>query len=489
MIFFSGIAVIWWTTETFIDRASYARLKKATHVIDNVLSHAEQAASEALAYKDSSCDQHTLTALRKIAAGIPYIRSVNLVKGSHVCCSSFFGEKSSLYNGAYYHNGSLMIVSNDSLTPERSIMIYISADEDGDGSLVDIDGYYLYSILNLLSSDSDIQLVVGDNYMNSDGVVSQTLHDANIIRAISLKFPYSVVTTSSTAKRLPSVIRANASAVIIIALLSLFVAFLFYHYSAFRNTLDYRLKKAMKRGFIYPVIQPVICVVTGRIMGGEVLLRWVTSDGKNISPDLFIPSAEKSGKIRALTTLAIKKVTAEFQLSGRKIPDGLLLFFNVSSANFEDDTLLNDCMLASSIFKPFNIHIGLEITERTLIEESEGSRYITDSLRKYDVKIALDDFGTGYANYTYIRQFHPHFLKIDKEFTRNVAGDDVSQGFIKNMISLAKLASCSTIAEGVEDQSQAALLTALGVDYFQGFFYSPPVPVKQFFDEVQRQSF
>jgi sensor c-di-GMP phosphodiesterase-like protein len=488
MVFFSGLSVIEWTMEKFIDKASYAALKKTTNMIDKVLSHADQAASNVLAYKYSSCDEHTLAAIRKIVADIPYVRSINLIKDGEAYCSSIFGEKSSFYNEAYYQHYPLMILNNNSLTLERSAIIYRSVDEHGDGSLVSIDGYYLYSILNLLSSDFDIGLVVGDRYMNSDGVVSQPPQDTDTIRFFSLKFSYSVVATSSTARNFIYLVRVNAGAIIVMVLLSLLTASSFYRYTSYRNTLDYRLNKAMTKGLIFPVIQPVICVNTGRITGGEVLLRWVTSDGKDIPPDLFIPSAEKSGKIKALTTLAIEKVTADFKSSGRVIPSGLSLFFNVSSANFEDDTLLNDCLRASSIFKLFNIHIGLEITERTLIEESERSRHITDSLRKYDIKFALDDFGTGNANYTYIRQFHPQFLKIDKAFTRNVTSDYVSHGFIKNMISLARLAGCNTIAEGVEDQAQATVLRALGVDYFQGFFYSKPVPVKQFFDEVYRQA-
>lgn len=484
IIFLSGLIIIWWVSQAQLVKEEAAKLNKAIQGIDRVLSHAQQAASQARSYKLAPCNENTLTELRKIVAGTPYIRSVSLMNHRHIYCSSVFGNKISSYSSDGYYNGALMVINNNSLTPERSVLIYRSADKYGEGALIGIDGYYLYGILSLLSSDSETGLVVGGRYMSSQGVVSQDQPNSHTLTLSSSAFPFSVQATESTTSHLNYIIRVYTAELIATTLLSLFIAFAIYRYTAFRNTIDCRLDKAIKKGCIYPVIQPVICASSGRICGGEVLLRWALPDGGHVPPDIFIPAAEKSGKIKLLTTLAIETVTNECTQAGSTVPDEFILFFNVSSANFEDATLLNDCILASYTLGQCNIRLGLEITERTLIEENAFSKDILATLRKFDIKIALDDFGTGNANYTYIRQFNPHFLKIDKAFTRSIASDPVSQGFVRNMISLAELAGCNTIAEGVENELQADKLKALGVDYLQGFYYLKPLPLNQFFNSA-----
>lgn len=111
---------------------------------------------------------------------------------------------------------------------------------------------------------------------------------------------------------------------------------------------------------------------------------------------------------------------------------------------------------------------------------------MTDKLRRIGIQFSLDDFGTGYANYSYIQQFNPEIIKIDKVFTFNIVTNNASALVVKNMVNLAKKFNCQIIAEGVEDKEQLTMLRNMGIAIYQGYYFSQPVPVGEFIKMLPR---
>ncbi|HHA2288159.1 TPA: EAL domain-containing protein, partial [Enterobacter asburiae] len=428
---FVGMGIAFWQFYNSQMKDANLRLNKAVSAVEVIISHAKQAAEQAEHFTGTDCSESTLKNIRKIAASIPDVRSVSLMVNNEIYCSSVLGDQSAITYEKDYTDGNLLLMNGNDLTPYRSIIIYRSADLVGNGVLIGIDAYYVYSVLNLLSYGTDIHLQIGEKIMSKSGRVSNASEESITKSKVSNKFSFSASTATYTDEIWSYFIKMERMTIGMILFSSILLSLLFYRYLQFRQTIEFKLRKAIRTGQIFPVVQPIVSAQSGLVVAGEVLLRWTTPEGKSIPPDQFISVAESNGTIKTLTSLAFERVSSSFSASKVDFSHNVTLFFNVSSANFEDDRLLEDCLKANRKVSSSGFCIGLEITERTLIEENESTRYITNSLRKSGIKIALDDFGTGNANYTYIRQFQPNFLKIDKAFTRNIISDNVSRLFVQ----------------------------------------------------------
>jgi EAL domain-containing protein (putative c-di-GMP-specific phosphodiesterase class I) len=122
----------------------------------------------------------------------------------------------------------------------------------------------------------------------------------------------------------------------------------------------------------------------------------------------------------------------------------------------------------------------LEITESLMMTDPERSERILTQLASLGVKIAIDDFGTGYSSLAYLKRLPLGLLKIDRAFVRDMLVDATSGAIAQTIISLGRAMGLSVIAEGVENEEQRGFLAGLGCHTFQGFLFSPPLPLEQF---------
>lgn len=486
---FSGISIIgfvgaWWHTAKMTEQETLRTLNQSVQSVEVILGHAAKAAMHAQLYREKPCAESALTDLRKIVAETPDVRSVSLMRRNIIYCSSVFGQSPSPSDPGQYAEGRLLLMNGNKVTPYRSILVFRDADKQGNGVLVGIDGYYIFSILKNLRFRNEVFFNIDNQFMNENGKVFNNSALGKTLSQESSKFGFSIDTLKLSAK---DIVKSIPLHVLLIIVTSAFLlSFLMHKYLLLRDSVEYRLRRAMVSGEIYPVIQPIVEAKTDRLLGGEVLLRWTTSKGIAITPDQFIPVAESSGLIKQLTSLAFEQVRNYAIKLDVSLQDDLTIFFNVSSANFSDNLLLEQCIITSDALRNKNIFVGIEITERILIEESNITSDITGKLISNGIRIALDDFGTGNANYSYVKQFRPEFLKIDKAFTRNVDSDLVSGIVVRNMISLAREIDCMIIAEGVEEDEQRNILSEMGVDYIQGFLISRPVSLVDFFQALKK---
>ena len=240
-----------------------------------------------------------------------------------------------------------------------------------------------------------------------------------------------------------------------------------------RDMLERELRAALEAGAIQPFYQPLVDLKSGAIRGFEALARW--TDRIDIAPERFIPIAEDSGLIGAMTDALLAQACAD----ALTWPAGLELAFNVSPVLLRDATfgLRLLALLGRSGFPPSRLE--LEITESALVHDLGAAKAALDGLRAAGVSIALDDFGTGYSSLYHLRNFKVDRLKIDRSFVESMAHDKDSAAIVNALIGLGGGLGMEVTAEGVETPEQQQMLIAQGCAQAQGFLYSRAVPAEE----------
>ncbi|MED7820111.1 MULTISPECIES: sensor domain-containing protein [unclassified Francisella] len=210
------------------------------------------------------------------------------------------------------------------------------------------------------------------------------------------------------------------------------------------------------------------------ICGVEALIRWNSPTLGNISPDLFIAIAEKTGKIAKIGSWIITQVIHDWkQLNKLNLISDLKISINISSIQ-----LLKNEFVDEIINKFENIDkslITFEITETYLLNDINHTRSIITKLNSLGFSFALDDFGTGYSSLKYLANLPIKYLKIDKSFIHNIDQEN-NKTIIKAIIQLADNLNKKCIAEGVETEQELKFLESVGCNLYQGFYFSKPLP-------------
>lgn len=240
-----------------------------------------------------------------------------------------------------------------------------------------------------------------------------------------------------------------------------------------------KLKEALQKEEFQLFLQPQISLVEGRyqIVGAEALIRW-ERDGRLIPPVSFIPSAEENGLILPIGSWVIREV---FCIDRILKENGIFinLAFNVSVKQFEDENLIHllEAMMVQNSYQ--NIRLIVEITESMFINNLDRAIAYLNEIKALGISIALDDFGTGYSSMSFLTKLPVDILKIDKSFVDRL-DDDKYRNLTYTIISMAKTLNLKTLAEGVETKIQADSLISKNCDELQGYFFSKPLPVKEF---------
>lgn len=218
--------------------------------------------------------------------------------------------------------------------------------------------------------------------------------------------------------------------------------------------------------------QPLLDLTHNTVTGCEALLRWRHPERGMVSPAEFIPVAEDTGLIVALGEWVLTTACAE----AARWPDGVRLAVNVSPVQFRSHTLALNVALALSSSGLAASRLELEITEAVLIRDDDTALSILHHLRAIGVRIALDDFGTGYSSLSYLQRFPFDKIKIDRSFVSAIGDASGSSSIVQAVVNIAAARNMTTVAEGVETDSQRELLRALGCTEMQGFLFSAAMP-------------
>ncbi|MDC0534343.1 EAL domain-containing protein [Francisellaceae bacterium] len=230
---------------------------------------------------------------------------------------------------------------------------------------------------------------------------------------------------------------------------------------------------------LHVLYQPQYDYKNNKYIGCEILVRILDDTGTIISPVEFIPVAEKTGLITDLTLLIIKKSIPDIKKIFELMPEQFSVSINLSKKDFFDSNQQNNII---SLLEENNIplsRIELEITESGLFDKIDEANKIFNKLHSKGFQLALDDFGTGFSSLKYLSSFSIDKLKIDKAFVNDMQFSDKAMSVCKCIIDIANALDIKTIAEGVEEKSQADSLLELGCEQLQGFYFSKPVYIDE----------
>ena len=246
-----------------------------------------------------------------------------------------------------------------------------------------------------------------------------------------------------------------------------------------RATLEEDLRQAIKARQFLLYYQPQ--VARGRLVGAEALIRWQHPTRGLVRPDEFIPLAEETGLILPLGDWVLESACVQLaSWAGRKQSAHLSLAVNISALQFRQSGFVATVLSALERSGANPKNLKLELTESMLVENIEEVIAKMTELKKHGVSFALDDFGTGYSSLAYLKRLPLGLLKIDRAFVRDMLVDVTSGAIAQTIISLGRAMGLSVIAEGVESEEQRGFLAGLGCHTFQGFLFSPPLPLEQF---------
>jgi diguanylate cyclase (GGDEF)-like protein len=218
--------------------------------------------------------------------------------------------------------------------------------------------------------------------------------------------------------------------------------------------------------------QPVFESGSGKLSGFEALMRLESPEFGTITPAEFIPVAEESGLINRIGAWAL----AEACRAASAWPQHLTVSVNMSPEQFYSGTVVTDVHNALELWSFPAYRLELEITESTLLKDSEPVLSQLSTLREMGCPIVLDDFGTGYSSLSYLWKFPFSKLKIDRAFVNAIDSTPLARGILKSIIGLAKNLGLKITAEGIETPLHAVMLTGLGADFLQGYLMGRPVP-------------
>ncbi len=246
------------------------------------------------------------------------------------------------------------------------------------------------------------------------------------------------------------------------------------------NQLNLAIKEKNCEGFEVHY-QPIIDMNTGRITSAESLLRWQNAELGKVSPKEFIPLAEAHGLIIDIGNWVLKTVCQQMQIWQDIGIYDLTIAVNLSPLEFNQIDLIPQVI---DLISSYNIQancLELELTERMIMEDMDLAITTMKKLRSFGVKIAIDDFGVSNNSLMYLKQLPMDTLKIDRDFIQDINNDYRKAAITKSLIQLGHDLNLKIIAEGVETESELALLRENKCDAIQGYIYSPALPALEFY--------
>jgi diguanylate cyclase (GGDEF)-like protein len=238
------------------------------------------------------------------------------------------------------------------------------------------------------------------------------------------------------------------------------------------------LSQAVQGGQLFLHYQPQIDLAERRLLGFEALVRWQHPTRGTVPPSTFIPLAEDSGLIVSIGQWVLRQACND----AAAWPGDLRVAVNVSAVEFERGELRESVREALRCSALAASRLEVELTESTLLQDSNAAIALLRDLRGSGVRVALDDFGTGFSSLAYLRTFPLDNIKIDRSFVRtlDVEGEtDSSVAIVRAVQSLAVALGLQTTAEGVETARQSHVLQDIGCHVGQGYLYARPMDVRQ----------
>ena len=222
--------------------------------------------------------------------------------------------------------------------------------------------------------------------------------------------------------------------------------------------------------------QPIISTYERKPCGFECLIRWEHPVDGLLSPDKFVPMAERQGLIGELTLWVLREAVKQASQWDHLAQHGAYLSVNLAASDLGNPKLVGhiDSLLRESGLPPSVLR--LEVTETMLIDDITASRETITAMRGAGLAVMMDDFGSGYSSLSCLRELPFNSIKIDASLTHGIAVDSKRYGMLKSIISLIQYLEMDTVIEGVETEDEFDLLRPLNPGFCQGYFFARPMP-------------
>lgn len=258
----------------------------------------------------------------------------------------------------------------------------------------------------------------------------------------------------------------------------------------YRLMIEQELRHALSNNSFELYYQPQTRIGDDSVVGVEALLRWHRTPEELVSPMVFIDILEETGLILPVGkwVLWMACLQAQSWISSGVLDKNARMCVNISVRQFTSPDFFDGliAVLEETELNPRNLEI--EITESSLMTNTKEIQTLLKKIKKHGVRISIDDFGTGYSNLGYLKQFTIDLLKIDRSFITEIDTSEKDRSLVTSIANMGHSLGFEVIAEGVETKEQLAVLKTTEVDFYQGYYFSKPMPVDEFDIFMQKKS-
>lgn len=239
------------------------------------------------------------------------------------------------------------------------------------------------------------------------------------------------------------------------------------------------LQSAIGSGEITPYFQPIVSLTTQRVVGCEVLARWIKPDGTQIPPSIFIPLAELSDQSDEMTRALMHQAGRDLGTALASKTD-FKINFNITVKQLTTPGFAADFLAYASRCGLLKEQLVVELIERESMDSMGAAKAALSELQSQGIRVAIDDVGTGQNGLALLQSLGADIVKIDKMFVDMIDCDQSSRAISQMLVNIAQASQMSIVAEGVERKEQAATLQAMGIAQAQGFYFARPMPAADF---------
>lgn len=439
------------------------------------------------------CSERHMDLMRRMVVKSNMLIDVGFISGNQLLCSSF-GHKPIDLGPPSYVSGTGNVIRIDvphPLLPDSRLLV-ITDPKTGITAQI-----HEQSVLDMSTKDADLTVGVlgwtqqralmergrfdpawqqwmGDAYEKSH-MVDQTM--VAIHRSPHYDYAAFVAIPASEMQHHWQRIALGLSPLGIATALTLL--WVLVQYTRQQSSMPVALRQALnpRNNDFFLVYQPIVDLHTGAFVGAEALLRWRRDGGKLVSPDIFIPVAERHQLMGRVTDKVLSLLAWDAAPFLRDHP-GFYIAVNLSAEDFGRADLpgrLHEWMVNAGVRRGA---LRVEATERVFMDQDLVKRNLK-ALRTQGIPVAIDDFGTGYSSLSYLTRLEVDCMKIDKAFVETISTASVTSHVVAHIIEMAKSLDLTMVAEGVETPEQAAYLRDRGVQFAQGWLFSRPVGIEQ----------
>jgi diguanylate cyclase (GGDEF)-like protein len=250
--------------------------------------------------------------------------------------------------------------------------------------------------------------------------------------------------------------------------------------------IEQELRQAIKNNEFELYLQPIIDIKTNCINKAEALIRWNHPRNGLISPDDFIPIAERCGLIIAIGEWVINR-TCEISKELSSLGFDIKISMNLSPSQVADSNLFTYLKTSIEDNQVNPCLLELEVTEDVLVDDYSVAEKLLSKARQMGMSVSVDDFGTGYSSLSYLKKLPLDYLKIDRSFIKEIVADDNDKAIVRAVIAMAHNLNLCVTAEGVETQEQLSFLVDNACNSVQGYMFSRPISKNLFIKLLTEQ--